>query len=780
MIIKSGGGSRNERVSLECMRNDSIDFIDEPFDAMRTNPFLLIHRQLRGRYRLVVLLGALLMLCGGLSGYVLIPPKYESKGVVRITPTLPSVLYQSEENQVPPMFESFLATQVVLIGSRETLESALEKSLIHAGWPSGNVGIAKLRRSLEVRRRRNEQVITVSVTHRDPEMAKAAVNAILISYVKQEHDASYATSNAKEKALKSRIDELQTQRNELAINMREASNNLGLGAIQFLYTAKVKELEQINEKLADLEFAKSRLQLLNGQDNSGEVMGSINGTLLVRPDSRLVQLINSQSALKAEIQTQSRKLRSGHPAMVQLFRELEATRIQIQLRKDAVAKSSQIRASEAMTLGHDNSSDYELVLKSEAVYRLQYEKISTDAADLDKRRTKLAAMSIQSQSINTRLDEAKTRLDQLLLEQSLEKAARFNIIAFGNLPLMPLSDKKAGMAFIGVVFGAGLSIAIVALFGTLVGRCRYAEELVAFDTEAQILGILPDIRHGKKEMRSQAGIVVHQISSTLRMMMPDSHHSVFTVSSPRSGEGKTSLSLALGSAFATTGVKTLVLDMDLIAQGLTRHLQLTGKRGVCNAMGLVEGSGQIHSTTTAKLWVMPAGAYKGLDPRSISPQKFRWLISALRKQFEIIIIDTGPVLESLEAAIATAASDQTILVASRGRKSRDVKAALARLAQLQVRCGGLVFNRAAMSDCIYAAAMTSRTKAWSERLGKDTFVDDDQYPSKIKQYSKAAGNSTGTSKATDNTSLHLIVSDEDESSGAIGSIKPEEQRRRAA
>ena len=148
--------------------NDSIDFMDEPFDAMHTNPLLLIHRKLRGRYRMVVLLGVLLMLCGGLSGYILVPPKYESKGVVRITPTLPSVLYQSEENQAPPMFESFLTTQAVLIASRETLESALDNGLVQAGWPAGNEGIAKLSHSLNVRRMRNAQVITVRVTDRDP------------------------------------------------------------------------------------------------------------------------------------------------------------------------------------------------------------------------------------------------------------------------------------------------------------------------------------------------------------------------------------------------------------------------------------------------------------------------------------------------------------------------------------------------------------------------------------------------------------------------------------
>lgn len=761
----------------EVKRNDSVDFIDEPFDAMRTNPLLLIHRQLRGRYRLVVLLGVLLMLCGGLSGYILMPPKYESKGVVRITPTLPSVLYHSEENQIPPMFESYLTTQAVIISSRETLAAALANGLVQAGWPAGTKGIEELSRSMDVRRIRNEQVITVSVTNRDPKLAKAAVNAVLTSFVKQEHDVSGSTSSAREKALIVRIDGLKKERDVVASNMREVSENLGFGAVQSLYAAKVKELEQINKKLADLEFAKSRLQLQNGHDDSGEVMGSIHGTLLVKPDQQLVRLINSESAIKTEIYTQSRRLRPGHPAMVQLLRELEVIRIQIQRRKDNTASSSRIVSSEDVTTAPTNSSDYEMILRSESVYRLQHEKISADAADLDDRRNKLLTLIGQADSLNIRLEEAKTRLDQLQVEQSLEKVARFSIIAFGDLPLTPLTDRRAGVAFIGAIIGVGTAVSIVALFGLLVGRFRFAEELLAFDTEAQILGILPDIRRGKKEMKSQAGIVVHQISSALRMMMPDSHRSVFAVSSPRSGEGKTSLSLALASAFATSGAKTLVLDMDLIAQGLTRHLKLTGKRGVCNALGLAEGSGQIHQTTTSHLWVMPTGAFKGLDTRHLSPQKFRWLISALRKKFEIIIIDTGPVLESLEAAVATAAADQTILVASRGRKSRDVKAALSRLVQLQVRCSGLVFNRAAISDCIYAAAMTSRTKTWNERLMSEVLVG--QSGSNEKQPEKVASESSDANKATNSPTLRLTKPDEEDTS-TVGSINPKEQRRHAA
>ncbi|MCH8315596.1 MAG: hypothetical protein IIA64_06445, partial [Planctomycetes bacterium] len=129
----------------EYIRTETDELVDEPIDALRANPLQTIHRQLRGRYRVAVLLAVLLGLCGGIAGFALFPAKYESTGLVRITPTLPTVLYESEENRIPPMFESFITTQAALFRSTELLQDALDHGgLVAAGWEPGPEGVARL------------------------------------------------------------------------------------------------------------------------------------------------------------------------------------------------------------------------------------------------------------------------------------------------------------------------------------------------------------------------------------------------------------------------------------------------------------------------------------------------------------------------------------------------------------------------------------------------------------------------------------------------------------
>ena len=142
--------------------------------------------------------------------------------------------------------------------------------------------------------------------------------------------------------------------------------------------------------------------------------------------------------------------------------------------------------------------------------------------------------------------------------------------------------------------------------------------------------------------------------------------------------------------------------------------------GLCQALGMAEGAGQVHRTTTTDLWMMPTGRSKTMASQHLSPSKLKWLIDALRDRFEVIVLDTGPILESLEAPLAVSAADRTVVVTTTGAKLGDIRAALARLGQIGANCQGLVLNRAAATDCRYAAALNTRTNEWAQRLSLRT------------------------------------------------------------
>ena len=706
------------------VRTDTDELIDEPIDVVRANPLQIIHRQLRGRYRVAFLLTALLGICGGLAGFPLITPRYESVGLVQVAPTLPAVLYESEENRIPPLFDSFITTQAALLRSTELLEDALENGgLIEAGWESGPQGVARLQNSLVARRNRLEQVISVRVSHPQPRLAQAAVNALLSTYVLRENTRSGVTNSARERQLMEREAQLEGELDDLRAQTLVASDHLGTTAIQRLHTVKLHELEVLDQNLADLALAASVLELPNGADSSAKILANLEITLTdARVDQQLEELQQEEADLKGQLATLSRKFKPKHPVIIELLRELDAVRVQIRLREARIAsEAGEGAAAGAIAVAMRTPADR--IRYAASVYQSLRDQANAEASHLGRQRTALTELRTQSEDVKKRLGETRTRLDQLRVEQGLDKKARISILALGNLPLAPASDKRAGTTIIGTMFGAGLAVGIVVLFGLARGRCRFAVDLDVLQDQAPVIGVVRDIGGDSHEAKAQAGIVVHQLCSALNLTSNVDRHPVYAVTSPSCGAGKTSIALAMGASFAAAGFKTLVADVDLVAQGLTRHLKLQSKNGLCQALGMVEGAGQVHRTTTANLWMMPTGRPKTMMPQQLSPSKLDLLIDALRDRFEVIVLDTGPILESLEAPVAVAAADRTVVVTATGGKLGDVRAALARLEQIDAYCHGLVLNKAAAADCRYAAALNARTIEWAKRLSLRTTSD---------------------------------------------------------
>ena len=81
-----------------------------------------------------------------------------------------------------------------------------------------------------------------------------------------------------------------------------------------------------------------------------------------------------------------------------------------------------------------------------------------------------------------------------------------------------------------------------------------------------------------------------------------------------------------------------------------------------------------------------------------APAALRRLLTEAKKHYEIILIDSGPVLGSIEATPVCAASDGVVLTVSRGQQRPVVEKAIQHLQSIGARFAGVVFNRAQSKD----------------------------------------------------------------------------------
>jgi capsular exopolysaccharide synthesis family protein len=297
------------------------------------------------------------------------------------------------------------------------------------------------------------------------------------------------------------------------------------------------------------------------------------------------------------------------------------------------------------------------------------------------------------------LDAINQDFDGLNSQKAL-MTGQLEIISEPGIAAEPAHDKRFQYALLGFLGGGFLPAGVAVLLGLLDGRLRYSDETHADLGGVPLLGILPNLPDllTDPDQAATAAHCVHQIRTILQITGHNLDRRAFTVTSGSSGDGKTSLTLALGLSFAASGSRTLMIDGDLVGGGLTARLAITSEHGVLEAMAARDILPLVHNTDVADLFLLPVGRAMGGYTGSISPASVRKLVVDARSHFDVIIIDTGPILGSIEASPMAVAADGVILCVSRGQQRHLVDRALAHLHSIGAKLAGVVFNRAKSQD----------------------------------------------------------------------------------
>jgi capsular exopolysaccharide synthesis family protein len=161
------------------------------------------------------------------------------------------------------------------------------------------------------------------------------------------------------------------------------------------------------------------------------------------------------------------------------------------------------------------------------------------------------------------------------------------------------------------------------------------------------------------------------------------------------GEGKTLVAGNLAISMALVGRRVLLVDGDL------RRSRIHSLFGVPDSPGLsdlVAGNEEpmtaIRQSAIGGLFILPAGVYRGSASDLFEAAHLQSLVEQLASNFDLVIIDSPPVMAVADAAIIANAASSVLFVVGAGVKREVAKAALQRLAAAQAHVIGAVFNKA--------------------------------------------------------------------------------------
>ena len=139
---------------------------------------------------------------------------------------------------------------------------------------------------------------------------------------------------------------------------------------------------------------------------------------------------------------------------------------------------------------------------------------------------------------------------------------------------------------------------------------------------------------------------------------------VLAVSSAVAGEGKTLTSIQIAANMASTGrKKVLLMDMDLRKSSIARELGMASDAGLSEFLtGYVPGEKIIRNTAVPGLSVIFGGKTLTSPADMLAGEKFRSLLQTLRGQFDLVILDTPPILPAPDAVTISEQVDAFILL----------------------------------------------------------------------------------------------------------------------
>jgi Mrp family chromosome partitioning ATPase/uncharacterized protein involved in exopolysaccharide biosynthesis len=662
------------------------------------SPIKKLQRLLRGREKLAITFGIMFALAGAFAGWMSQKPQFVSSGVLWIKPNIPSL---ELSDRVMPFYTYYVQSQTQILLSPPVLQKAVQSTeWKNSGLPANNDSIALLKTNLVVTYPKNSQNILVSYTDERAEVAQAAVRSVIGAYRSIYNDANGQELQGKLRLLEEKRTVNDNGIRGLQMQIRTLTDRHGSDDLKVIFD---QASDSLNKLRADMRKADLNLESANASmPKDGDAVDPTKGLSLeaiAAVDLTMREYLKTRDAMEFNLARLKRNLglqnRTVQDAQADL--ELQKQRIETyaaEFRKQFMG--AQFFNQETMGIVPLTKGMYDQLVRRSQELHKQFEADSAAFRQLSEDHSRILDLKAQIERNKGELDKFNRQYDQL--SASVAMGGTLQVVSEGDAAA-PAPDKRKQFAFVGFVGGGALPIGLLLLWGLMDGKMRYSEEAGSDMSGMTLLGILPNLpdRLTDPAQAATAAHCVHQIRTMLQINAGEDRN-VFAVTSASPGDGKTSLTLALGLSFAASGSRTLLIDCDLVGAGLTSRLDMGGPNGVLEAMSSRDLLAYIRTTDIADLSMLPVGQAQAHHAGMFSPQALRRLLTEAKKHYEIILIDSGPVLGSIEATPVCAAADGVILTVSRGQQRPLVEKAIQHLVSIGARFAGVVFNRAQARD----------------------------------------------------------------------------------
>jgi Mrp family chromosome partitioning ATPase len=554
----------------------------------KRNALKMVHRLLRGKYHWLIILGLAFGAAGAAAGWRKGVKSYASTGAIKIKYQLDNFMFQNADSTLQNA-DGFFQEQISNMTSMKVVSRAVQQPDWLALKPniklSGNDLNATMLAAQDLLRRvkvsqKNDQV-QVEVRDPDPAIAEAGAKSILSAYKALFLDVN--EEDARIEVLQQEVKKLDIDIQAVQLQIREIAEKRGSEDLDAVYNSRRERLDQMETRVADLESALSMAKL---QQESGATQPGTAATQPVELDLDLEKVAVNDPILgplllkRSEAEFALQKAQRGTNRQAVL--DAEAYKRSIQEQMDNRLSSIILARAAGIPVPGIPPVKSENDLK-EIEFRLTiakpiFEQAVKDLEALGIDNSNLKQLHRQETDLRNSKKGFTDRIQQLRLENPNKR--RIELVTLGEQPIFADKDTRPKYAAAGGMAGLMGAAGLVMLIGYLSGKIKTRRDL-QFDLEDKpLIGLIPKLKKGEdsSKLSATAAEFVHRSRTMLEIWARGSEKMVIGVTSPSHGSGNTSVAMSLGVSFATAGIRTLLVDVDFVTNGLTPRLQTTVRR----------------------------------------------------------------------------------------------------------------------------------------------------------------------------------------------------------
>jgi len=540
--------------------------------------------------------------------------------------------------------------------------------------------LARFSNSVSIARRGLTYVIGISANSADPQKAARFANTLAQAYIDAQVDAKISNALSVRDALNRRLVQasatINDTENKIDAFVNENIEKVGNESARADITTMRSNLEALKSEGLKAQTLQTSLSRLAAEKNwDGVVAGLRSDTvsqIKAERDKVLASLGQAavgsarQSDLKASLDRIDQRLADEVNAQLG---EITSHVKTIQDEQD------KLRSTIRDTVLSSNLSNDVMV----KIYELQQES---------------SVSKTLYQDILQRLRGVETQADLQLADS--------RVVSPALPPTAPSSPKTQLILIMAIAAGLGLGLGLAFLNENFIGGFTSDQQFEAV-LGVPVISSVPVLARGGRTISDRAQVASELIDhpltaysesirrirlgleNMLRRKLQDKTRQggiVIMVGSAIPGEGKTTTAIAIARAFALSGKRVLLIDCDLRRPAVASALGLAPENGLADYLTLSLDAQSIRQFVTKDKvqgldMIVGRNSHRTSTDSLIETAQFNLLIELAKERFDLIVLDTPPVLPVVDAQyLATRADIVALVVHWASTSQRDVRSAI--------------------------------------------------------------------------------------------------------